>query len=340
MVELNMENIVKACEFDIEGYGRGVKVRLWISVCQRAGGGFWSLPVLIIRGDRPGPRLSILGGIHGDEYDGPEVIHRLFERLSVTELCGTVVMVPVCNVPAYEACRRISPIDGANMARVFPGDVGGTVTQQLAYWVGEFFIRGADALIDIHSGGLAYNMPTLVGCQYSELPLDVSNVQIARSFGAPVLWMHPNPVPSGRTVSLAAALGVPAIYTEAAGAGRVGASVVDCFVRGVTNVMRYLGMLDSLAENCPPPHELFGGGNLDVMITAPCAGHFRSDVMLMDNVRSGQRMGAIYDLAGCELGSLFAHRDGVVVTLRGLHRVDAGDGIYHITGERSTQCYL
>lgn len=47
------------------------------------------------------------------------------------------------------------------------------------------------------------------------------------------------------------ALGVPAIYTEAAGAGRVSASVVDCFVRGVTNVMRYLGMLDSSAESCP-----------------------------------------------------------------------------------------
>lgn len=86
---------------------------------------------------------------------------------------------------------------------------------------------------------------------------------------------------------------------------------------------------------CPLPRELFGGGDLDVMITAPCAGHFRSDVMLMDIVRSGQRLGAIYDLAGCELGGLFANRDGVVVTTRGLHRVDAGDGVYHITGERS-----
>lgn len=95
---------------------------------------------MIIRGDRPGPRLSILGGIHGDEYDGPEVIHHLFERLSVTGLCGTVVMVPVCNVPAYEACRRISPIDGANMARVFPGDVGARLLSNWHFGLGRFLL--------------------------------------------------------------------------------------------------------------------------------------------------------------------------------------------------------
>ncbi len=326
---------VDARQFDIDKYGLGVKSRLWMSVCSRSSGGAYSLPVLIVRGGRPGPRLSILGGIHGDEYDGQEVIHRVFDNLSPIGLCGTVVMVPVCNVPAYEVCRRTSPIDGLNMARVFPGNAYGTITEQLAYWVGEHFIRGANALIDIHSGGLSYDMPTLVGCQCSESPLGIANVSMARSFGAPVLWLHPDPIPSGRTLSLAAALGVPAVYTEAAGAGRVGVGVIDCFLRGVTNVMQHLGMIGSGADEAQTPLELFGGGNLDVMINAPCAGHFRSEVALMDRVKLGQRIGAIYNVAGTELAVLHSNRDGVVVTVRGLHRVEAGDGVFHITGVMS-----
>ena len=327
-----MDEVIAASDYSLEHYGLGSKTRVWLSITARAGGGNWCLPVLVIRGSRPGPRLTVLGGIHGDEYDGPEVIHKLFGSLSAVDLCGTLVMVPVCNVPAYEACRRTSPIDGANMARVFPGDVGGTITQQLAYWIGELFIRGAGALVDIHSGGVAYDLPTLVGCQYGENLLDERCIEIARAFGAPVLWLHPGPMPPGRTLSAAQTFGVPAVYTEAAGGGGVSHEVLACFVRGVNNVMRYLGMASSAVEVIGTTFELVGGGNLDVMITAPCAGHFRSEVALMEAVVSGQRIGAVYDLGGREVAPLYANRDGVVVCLRRLHRVDAGDGVFHITG--------
>lgn len=327
-----MDEIVAASEFSVDKYDLGSKNRVWLSVSARAGGGMWCLPVLIVRGQRPGPRLSVLGGIHGDEYEGPEVIYSLFSCLSVEHLCGTLVMVPVCNVPAYEACRRLSPVDGANMARVFPGDVVGTITQQLAYWVGELFIREADAVIDIHSGGLSYDMPLLVGCQYGELTLDKANVKIARAFSAPVLWLHPGPMAPGRSLSAAQAYGVPAIYTEAAGAGEVSSEVLACFVRGAINVMRCIGMLSSALEQNGMVRELIGGGNLDVMISAPCAGYLRTEVTLMDAVVSGQRIGAIYDLVGCEVAPLYANRDGIVICLRRLRRVDAGDGVCHITG--------
>lgn len=327
-----MDEVIRASEFSLSNFDLGTKKRVWLSITPRAGGGSWCLPVLVICGSRPGPRLTVLGGIHGDEYDGPEVIHKLFGSLSAVDLRGTLVMVPVCNVPAYEVCRRTSPIDGANMARVFPGDVGGTITQQLAYWVGELFIRGAGALVDIHSGGVAYDIPTLVGCQYGENPLDDKCIKIARAFGAPVLWLHPGPMPPGRTLSAAQTFGVPAVYTEAAGGGGVAPEVLACFVRGVTNVMRHLGMVSSAVELTGTALELVGAGNLDVMITAPCAGHFRSEVTLMEAVVSGQRIGAVYDLGGREVAPLYANRDGVVICLRRLHRVDCGDGVCHITG--------
>ena len=103
-------------------------------------------------------------------------------------------------------------------------------------------------------------------------------------------------------------------------------------MRGVTNVMRHLGMVSSAVELTGTALELVGAGNLDIMITAPCAGHFRSEVTLMEAVVSGQRIGAVYDLGGREVAPLYANRDGVVICLRRLHRVDCGDGVCHITG--------
>ena len=59
----------------------------------------------------------------GDEYDGIAAIPQVYREIEPRQLCGRLVMAPVCNMPAYEAAQRSSPIDGLNLARVFPGDV-------------------------------------------------------------------------------------------------------------------------------------------------------------------------------------------------------------------------
>ena len=63
--------------------------------------------------------------VHGDEYEGVEAIPQIYARVSPAELQGTLLLVPVCNVPAYETSQRSSPVDGLNLARVFPGDANG-----------------------------------------------------------------------------------------------------------------------------------------------------------------------------------------------------------------------
>ncbi len=304
--------------------------RTWLDVTPRADGGMWRLPFLRVRGAAPGPRLAVLGAVHGDEYDGPEVIHRVFDQLDPRALRGELVMVPVSNVAAYEAITRLSPVDGANLARAFPGKADGTLTERIARVLSDQVIAGSNALIDIHSGGVAYTIPTLAGYTSSDAPLHRANRALAEAFGAPVLWAHPAPIPPGRSLSAADALGVPCMYTEAPGGGRVTAETLACFVRGVFNTMRHLGMLDGAPEYAPP-RRFIGDGNLDQIISAPCAGHFRSDVELLQPVTAGQRLGVIFNLIGEPLAEVRADRDGVVITLRALHRVNAGDGLVHLT---------
>ena len=77
-------------------------------------------------------------------------------------------MVPICNVPAYESVLRSSPIDGLNLARVFPGDSSGTITQRIAYWIAQKLIKPADFVIDLHSGGVTAEIPSLIGFTHSD----------------------------------------------------------------------------------------------------------------------------------------------------------------------------
>ena len=107
---------------------------------------------------------------------------------------------------------------------------------------------------------------------------------------------------------------------------------MDCFARGVLNVMRHLDMLDEEPEPSPPPLHLLGDGNMDEVMSAPAAGYFRPRVELLDEVKTGQLVGTIHDPLGKTLAELRADNDGTVIMRRGLHRVHSGDGLIHLTG--------
>src|SRR5690606_38798591 len=111
-----------------------------------------------------------------------------FDAVDVAVLAGTLVMVPVCNLPAYEAGLRASPIDGVNLARVFPGRADGTVTERIAHILTERLFRHADFLLDLHSGGVAYDIPTLVGYLHDDGELGQRSLAAAQAFGSPVMW--------------------------------------------------------------------------------------------------------------------------------------------------------
>lgn len=318
-------------EFDLPNLPPGQKVTGWLDVATRADGGVWRLPLLYVTGQTPGPTLVVTASVHGDEYEGIEAIPQVFQQVEPAQVRGKLVMAPVCNMPAYEAATRSSPLDGLNLARVFPGDPKGTVTQRIAYWMREKLLRHADFYIDLHSGGVAYNIPTLIGYVHDDGDLGQRSQAGARAFGAPVLWGHPLPVAPGRTVSAATDLGVPWLYTEAPGGGYARPDDVACFVQGVINVMRWLEMLDGAPQPRPMTHHLFGDGNLDQVIDATAAGFFRAEVNLLDPVTAGQRLGVVRDLFGQVVQEVTADQDGVVIMLRRFHRVHVGDGLAQIT---------
>ncbi len=317
--------------FDLLALPRNHRQTCWLDVASRVDGGQWRLPVMSVTGATHGPVLLVIAGVHGDEYEGVEAIPRVFNSVTPDAITGTLVMVPVCNVPAYEAGLRHSPIDGLNLARVFPGTPDGMITQRIAYWITEKFIKQADFLIDLHSGGIAANIPTLIGYIHDSSELGRHSRAAAIAFGTSIRWGHPLPIPSGRTLSAAIDLNVPCLYTEAPGGGYARAETVTQFMDGVVNVMKHLTMMDGETRLQPVTHDLLGAGDLDSVISAPVAGYFLPVVDLLQEVAPGDLLGIIQDLFGQVMAEIKADQAGVVIMLRRIHRVHIGDGLVHLT---------
>ena len=100
-----------------------------------------------------GPSVLLLGGVHGDEYEAQVVLRRLAASIAPEAVTGRIIIAPSINFPASEKGRRLSPFDGQNMNRVFPGKTDGTPTERLAAFATRHLFTAVDLLIDVHAGG-------------------------------------------------------------------------------------------------------------------------------------------------------------------------------------------
>src|SRR6516225_9575911 len=55
------------------------------------------VPLLAVCGRGSGPRLMLVGGVHGDEADGIAACFALWERLAPHDFVGRVLIVPIAN---------------------------------------------------------------------------------------------------------------------------------------------------------------------------------------------------------------------------------------------------
>ncbi|MGH9522700.1 MAG: succinylglutamate desuccinylase/aspartoacylase family protein [Terriglobales bacterium] len=320
-----LTNGISPREFDPTALLRGAKHAVTLDLAPDAPG--IAIPVHVVNGARPGRMLVVTAGVHGDEYEGVRTVLDTTATLVPAELSGTVIAVPVANPPAFWNGTRTSPLDGGNLARAFPGDPQGKITEIIAHHLAHSIIARADFFLDLHSAGVQFLMPTMVGYDSNHS----ASRAAALAFGAPVVWAHSTMAP-GRTVSFAASRGIPWLYTEARGAGRIHPDDLRVFRRGVSNLLRHLGMLPGTPECSPPAIQLCGDGDLDASLSASRAGFFIPAVELLAAVRAGQELGRSIDLYGQTVETFCSPRDGVVAMMRAFPVLHPGDAVFFITG--------
>lgn len=284
--------------------------------------------LMVLSGRTAGPTLALLAGVHGDEDEGVLAVQRVLGLLDDVDFRGTVKAVAPAHPVAWAAHSRISPLDGANLARCFPGAHGADATSELAADLTEQVINDADLLIDLHSAGLFYRMPVFCGFVRGNSAAEASR-RAAEAFGSPLIWAHPDTAP-GRSLSVAEELGVAAFYAECSGGGAIRRHELDAYVDGVLSVMSDLEMLSDrpTSINRGTPQWVYGSGDLDQGAAASHDGLFVSSADAGELLQGNDEVGRLYDYRGRLLDVVRAPRQGVVMFLRSQARTRAGDVLF------------
>jgi predicted deacylase len=288
------------------------------------------LPLILLRGKQKGQTLVVMAGIHGDEYEGVRAILELSRDLDPAMMKGDLLAVTAANPSALWAGTRTNPADGGNLARLFPGSPNGKPSEVVAFHLGQSVIAHADFFLDLHSAGIKLLMPSMVGYDAT----DERSRDAAMDFGVPVVWGHPE-VERGRTISFAAEHGIPWLYTEARGAGRISPDDLQMFKRGMRNLLVRLGIVHGRIEATPPQHHLYGNGDTDSSLAASKQGFFVPDVDLLDPVSAGEELGRTLSLHGETLETFLAPRSGVIGLVRAFPVVQPGDPVFLIAETHS-----
>ena len=266
------------------------------------------LPIFLINGAYDGPVLVITGGIHGAEYASIEAALRLAHSLDPVKLHGCVIVLPVVSMQAFKSRSiYIVPMDGKNLNRQFPGDVEGTASEQLAYWLTFNVFRQADYYVDLHGGDLNEALiPFTVFQKAGDKTTIARSLELARAFG--IKYLVGSDI-KGSTISAAAALGVPGILAESGGQGIWEQHHIQILSDGLDRVMHHLGMVEGTT---PKPSEAIVM-NQFVWMWSEHDGCYYPEVHVGDIVTAGQPIGRVADFEGKTLQSIQAPISGAVL---------------------------
>ncbi|MBA2117659.1 succinylglutamate desuccinylase/aspartoacylase family protein [Bremerella alba] len=287
-----------------------------------------TVPRITIQGNQDGPTLLIIAGIHGDEYESIEAVHRLAEMVDQSALVGKVVLVPIANRPAFSRQSRIGD-DALDLARTFPGHAEGTSTQQIAFELTRL-IEEADFLIDLHTGGQALEIAPLVGYMLvaDQTVLDRQR-RMAQAFGLPIIW-GTTPQLEGRSLSAARDAGVTAIYAEWGGGGGCQQAGVEAYIAGCLRVLAAIEMLPGHVESQEErpfvvEDDREQSGHLQRNYPSPHAGLYRALIDLQASVLPGDELGYLLDVDTLQKTVIRSSQSGQLITRRILPAVNPGD---------------
>ena len=268
----------------------------------------YRLPMWLVNGATEGPTLAVTAGVHAAEYASIEAALDLGRSLDPRRLRGRVIVVPIMNLVSFAARSiYVSPLDGKNLNRVFPGDPAGTGSEQLAHWVFQNVITRADHYIDLHGGDLIEALVPFTICFRSgDAGVDDASLGMARTFGLSYIVSSET---AGATFSAASRARIPSILAEAGGQGIWTPEHVGQLAAGVRRVMTALHMLDGPA---PPPLpttllERF------LWLRSEHAGCWYPAVDVGAEVRQGQDLGQVTDYEGRTLQRAISPADGRVL---------------------------
>lgn len=322
-------NTIDIRDFAVDSFDRGKRYNVQLEMFALPNGGTLSTSAIVVRGVKDGPTVLAIAGVHGNEFESMRATAEFADRLNPETLAGSYVGVPVANPPAFWAGTRENPWDGLNLARVFPGDPNGQMTERMAYLYLEYLISRVDLFLDLHTAGNYGLYAPLTRFFDTEEPTLSQQLEAAKAFGVDLVHYSKPPYVRGMLPPAANDRGVPSFGVEIGGSSRCNRADIDKYVTGLENTLKHMGMLSGDPVKVGDPIVF---SKLErIAVSSP--GLFLSEVTLGQPVREGDVVARVYDMCGTALEEVTSPVSGRVVILRTFPRVHVGDFVVAVSDE-------
>jgi N-alpha-acetyl-L-2,4-diaminobutyrate deacetylase len=297
------------------------------------------IPITVVQSGK-GSTALVLGGNHGDEYQGQIAIMKLARKLQPQMVSGKIILIPSLNMPAAKAATRLSPLDGKNLNRSFPGNPEGTVTEAIADYLTRVLFPMSEIVIDIHSGGRSMEF---LPCSHMHLVPDLKQRQ--RMLEAMLAWntdfslLYTDVAGAGLLPVEAESQGKVVVTTEMGGGEAIPCEVHRLTESGLENVLIHFGLLEGRKQTREslgrPPAIMVQALKRENYLLAPESGVFEVMEDLGERVQGGQTVGQIHFLERPERTPepVVAQDSGYLITFRAPCLTQQGDCVAVIAEE-------
>src|SRR5438270_3512423 len=296
-----------------------------------------SIPVVVIRGNKPGPVLALVSGAHGTEYASIIALEKVIQMLDPAQISGTVIILPLVNIASFEQkVPHVNPVDGKSMNRFYPGKQDGTQTERVSYAITKQVVERCDYLVDYHGGDIDENLrPYSYWPKSGDAKHDAITRDMVLAFGLDhvIVWSDrpKDPAASRYLDNTANTRGKPAIAVEAGYSGTVQPDDVALLANGTLSLMRYLKMLPGAPVMVEHPVWF---GKVDT-VASDQPGIFYPLVQRGTYVEAGMKIGYVTDYFGKTIYEAHAPAAGVLLYICGVPSMKKGDTVANI-GEITT----
>ncbi len=301
---LQKENDIAIIEsLKIENAPKGRISRYWLQVATDGMGVPIHIPIMVARGKTEGKVLGLTAAVHGNELNGIPVVQRLFKEINVEELRGTIVGVPVINVPSLLRKKRRF-IDGTDLNHIMPGKPDGNVSQVYAWRIVNRIIKQFDFLIDLHTASNGR-----VNSYYIRADMQDAMVKKMALLQNAQIIVH-NPPSDGTLRGTAAEMGISAITLEVGNPNTFQKGLIRDGLTGIHNLLGYLSMTECEVEEHDVETVLCKNS---YWIYSDTGGILTVHPKVTDMVQKGETIATMRNIFGDLVKEYLAPEDGIVI---------------------------
>ncbi len=312
-------------EFNLQGqeFPPGSSGLVRINAGKLPSGNRISIFTYVFRSKNPGPTVLFLGGMHGDEINGVEIIRKSISQKLFNQLkAGTVIAIPLLNIFGFINFSREVP-DGKDVNRSFPGRGSGSLASRIAKIMTKKILPLVDFGIDFHTGGEQHwNYPQI---RYSPKHIEAKSLALKSNYKL----MVEKPVLTRSMRKVARDMKIPILIFEGGESNKLDTFVVNQGISLIKNLLHSHHMIESQI-NISGIKKLFKKTSWERAHEGGIVSYRRESGVY---VSKGELLAIISDPFAQREVRMLSSKDGFILSHNNAPLVNVGDGMFHLAYE-------